>query len=587
MTKYRECLTDISLALKHGYPDDLRYKLYDRRGKCYLKLKDRDRALDAFASLSTALDSSKLSDKDKTTWRANIAKLIKQCKSLPAELQEEVEDEFNKLPCLTHARSTRFPKSSEAMDAVYKNEKEGRTTVAKLDIKIGDVISIEKPFSAILFHNLRSSNCHHCFARVLAPLGCNACADVRFCSEQCRDDSWNEYHETECKYLKLFQSRAIGHIGHLAFRTAVRASFLGMKEHAQKKATASLPNGHLSGFNEELVYGNDYNSVYNLVTHSEGRTSEDHFRFTVVASVLTKILSETNFFGAQNEPPTKEDINFVSTRILRHMQIVQCNTHEALEIQRNGNFNKSDRRDIGMGLYPTAALSNHSCNPNIDLYFYGRTCVTRAIRDIGAGEAIQMSYGPVYHIEAKGQRQKTLLEIGFFTCQCEACEGDWPQRAQLEHQTPTFKCERCATPFEQRQQQKNMTRGVKCRKCEHTQNIQSQLQTLAASHDKYMAALTKIYGGDVVNPLKEVIEHLRLLDGMICHPWKDYISCHFHHQEVLPLDGQHVQQRVGSPNSHRNEFRYRLAAAEWLNNRNGMASLPLLLQLPCLTSEDI
>ena len=38
LNEYEKCLSDISAALHFGYPDNLQYKLYERRGACHQAL---------------------------------------------------------------------------------------------------------------------------------------------------------------------------------------------------------------------------------------------------------------------------------------------------------------------------------------------------------------------------------------------------------------------------------------------------------------------------------------------------------------------------------------------------------------------
>ena len=47
---------------------------------------------------------------------------------------------------------------------------------------------------------------------------CIQCNSVRYCNRECRDASWELYHEYECKLLKLIIMSGVGHIGHLALR---------------------------------------------------------------------------------------------------------------------------------------------------------------------------------------------------------------------------------------------------------------------------------------------------------------------------------------------------------------------------------
>ncbi len=46
---------------------------------------------------------------------------------------------------------------------------------------------------------------------------------------------------------------------------------------------------------------------------------------------------------------------------------------------------RSEQVTLGLGLYPTVSLLNHSCNPAMELVFYGNSCIVRAIRNIEEG----------------------------------------------------------------------------------------------------------------------------------------------------------------------------------------------------------
>ena len=45
-------------------------------------------------------------------------------------------------------------------------------------------------------------------------------------------------------------------------------------------------------------------------------------------------------------------------------------------------FQRAEQVTLGLGLYPTVSLLNHSCNPAMELVFYGNSCIVRAIRNV-------------------------------------------------------------------------------------------------------------------------------------------------------------------------------------------------------------
>lgn len=45
----------------------------------------------------------------------------------------------------------------------------------------------------------------------------------------------------------------------------------------------------------------------------------------------------------------------------------------------------AEMQNIGVGLYPSASLLNHSCQPNCVAVFAGKDMLVRAVRDIPSG----------------------------------------------------------------------------------------------------------------------------------------------------------------------------------------------------------
>lgn len=73
------------------------------------------------------------------------------------------------------------------------------------------------------------------------------------------------------------------------------------------------------------------------------------------------------------------------------------------------------------GLWPYASHMNHSCVPNTVRSFIGDVLISRALRDIEAGEELSQSYATV---KAEfGRRQAELSGWGF-SCSCALCEGE-------------------------------------------------------------------------------------------------------------------------------------------------------------------
>ena len=54
-------------------------------------------------------------------------------------------------------------------------------------------------------------------------------------------------------------------------------------------------------------------------------------------------------------------------------------------------FQRAEQVTLGVGLFPTVSLLNHSCNPAMELVFYGNSCTVRAIRNVEEGNRASLN----------------------------------------------------------------------------------------------------------------------------------------------------------------------------------------------------
>lgn len=80
----------------------------------------------------------------------------------------------------------------------------------------------------------------------------------------------------------------------------------------------------------------------------------------------------------------------------------------------------------GAGLYPLQSKCNHSCQPNAEVSFESgnHKLVLKAIRDIQIGEEVCISYIADCELSrSRHSRQKLLQQNYVFTCECELCNS--------------------------------------------------------------------------------------------------------------------------------------------------------------------
>lgn len=417
LKRYRECLEDIQFAIESGYPEASCHKLYDRQGSCYIELGNPTEAEASFTLAQNSLAAANLDEKTHKSWLRALTKQLGRCKQIVAKPYSGsgVKSERTIPPCITGEASATHLNASAKVRVLYNNVA-GRHIVAGQDIKIGDVLVVDRPFATVLFPCFYKTHCYHCFAQVSVPIPCLQCCTIVFCSRQCRDASWTKFHQYECQFFALLDTSTCAKIGHLAIRLLMVLGLSHALEYLKRREEQVSPSPELVGINGDGIYCSDYDSIYDMATHSDHRPSDQLFDFSIVSCLLMKVLQLSGYVQLAED---SHDFALLGGLLLRHLQIIQCNALRVIELQRPGRFDDLKPGELGIGLYPTAALVNHSCDPSADLNFYGDSVVVRAIRNINQDEEVAISYGPLFYESKAGPRQTQLKGAYFFSCRCD------------------------------------------------------------------------------------------------------------------------------------------------------------------------
>lgn len=525
MKLYQSCLLDVQLALKHSYPEHLKYKLFEREGRCHFQLRHKEEAVKSFNKALSFLEKTILEEEKKAKITTDIQQQLMKCDNLKAcKKLEKTALDFNRfheaVPCVDGEINKVFPCASESVGC-RESVDMGRGIFAEQDINVGEVLIVEKPFTSVVIKDHRMTHCAHCCNRVLSPLPCQQCSGVVYCSHQCRIESWDSYHYAECKYLDAIQDAQLG-LGHLALRMVIKA---GDRYLSQYKMSEPDPKG----FNDTGVYdSNNYNTVYQLVNHSESRTTEDLLKRTISAVFLLKCLEKTAFFteNVDNEAVDKQEHSYIGGHILRHIQMLPCNAHEVSELAlKPGFLPQSETIEVGSAIYPMLSLFNSSCDPAVVRHSYGDKCVVRAIKNITKGQEIFDNYGALYPITERSERISRLSPQYHFECSCVPCQEDWPLYFDIPNDIPSFKCTKCpkgsvSVPSD------NKTEMAKCSVCHTKQDITNKIVSFYRSGQSYRGALENVLRGEKLDEALPVLEqHLQFMFKYLCQPWRDVNDC--------------------------------------------------------------
>jgi len=173
-------------------------------------------------------------------------------------------------------------------------------------------------------------------------------------------------------------------------------------------------------------HASSYHCTFGLVTNHARRRFGDVFQRSLAAVFLVGCLRRAGYFGVSQ--PDRDDLLFLSSLALRHLQACSCNAYELSELQVAEG--RGDCIQVGGAVYPSVSLTNHSCHPNTTRYTVGTACVLTATRHLAKGEEVLDNYGDHFCSKSSAERQDSLQQHYHFLCSCTACLQGWPQYSE-------------------------------------------------------------------------------------------------------------------------------------------------------------
>ncbi|CAG5077640.1 Similar to Tdpoz1: TD and POZ domain-containing protein 1 (Mus musculus) [Cotesia congregata] len=264
---YEESLKDIDHALKANYPDNLKALLFARKAKNLL-------ALDPTADIEQTLNEArqwalKMNDKEKNKLLDNLDKL--KTKNYKKPVKERDGRIFVPSP---PNGNTKIKDTSAAITINY-SEKFGRHIVATRDMMAGEVISVKRAYALVLSSEYRFKLCWNCSKHCWSSVPCNTCSNVIYCSEECRNVAWKDYHDIECSILTglLSSTHHYEDISLMSLRLFIKAikefgTVKALYESVQK-IESTEQKVHTPNTNNEVLHcGGLLNPLESLYNHS-------------------------------------------------------------------------------------------------------------------------------------------------------------------------------------------------------------------------------------------------------------------------------------------------------------------------------
>ncbi|XP_057324270.1 SET and MYND domain-containing protein 4-like isoform X2 [Microplitis mediator] len=422
---YDFSLKDIDKALKIGYPDHLKAKLYIRRVKNLLALhngKSNERIIEATKDARYWID--KISD-------AEIRKKTQGSLNGLKNLHLKSHKKFDPTSYVSAIRddNRQILRASSAIALKY-SEEFGRHVVATRDIKPGEALTIQKVYASTLLSDNRYTRCWNCSRATWSSVPCNNCSNVIFCDETCRDSAWNDYHDIECRVISAMPPIFLRTECVLAIRVTIKAykeagSLPALKRNLIKIDVHTDPL--TKGFTNNVYDETKYASVYTL---KRGINSiSERAKWSYIASRILYTLSETtDMLGNKKYDNFKDLANddlavFLGAIIFRNIEITGNNGVNT-SLLNNIQDTIIEHCDI---LMPFSSIFNHSCDGSVTPAIFRDVNVFFSMDSIKKGQRILANYGKDYDYKqaVTADRIKNLKERFGFRCKCIPCVNDW------------------------------------------------------------------------------------------------------------------------------------------------------------------
>ena len=262
----------------------------------------------------------------------------------------------------------------------------GRGLIALRPFARGDVLMRTPPSAAVLSRERSSGRCHHCFRAVPKLLRCSACSHARYCCASHQRAAWAD-HRGECAMLRACKPRVPGVSMLLLART------LRLLDPSRGGAG---PNG-AGGDGTRWAVGGA--AVRSLCSQLERFPEERRAQMCEQAAMLCSLLEH----AFNSSPPIGLAADLLGT--------IAINGHTVCD---------DELAEIGIGLYPLAALTNHDCDPSAAQTFGDNAELTlRALRDLAPGDAVTIGY--IDLAATTSARRKALRDSYLFECRCARC----------------------------------------------------------------------------------------------------------------------------------------------------------------------
>ncbi|XP_078085645.1 histone-lysine N-methyltransferase SMYD3 isoform X2 [Mustelus asterias] len=241
----------------------------------------------------------------------------------------------------------------------------------------GQLLYSASPYTYIPSKKARGSVCEHCLSRKESLLRCSQCKMARYCNATCQKLAWPD-HKRECKCLRAIYPNIPTDMTRLVARIIFKL-LTGSSCTSEELYTVSDLQSNIKEMSDEMK-----GSLGQLI-------------------VMLQFYIKEEIHNTSQLPP--------GLNLLHLFGQVTCNCF---------TISDGEMQELGVGLYPSVSLLNHSCDPNCVIVFEGKHLRLHAVRQIEVDEELTVSYIDV--MATSQDRRRQLTKQYCFACDCKRCE---------------------------------------------------------------------------------------------------------------------------------------------------------------------
>ena len=303
---------------------------------------------------------------------------------------------------------------ADPWDAVTTDRVEGKGEAlrATRDLPKGARLLRVAPLFAVPYAAELTRLCGGCFQ----PRGavCASCGSARLCS-RCGAGAAGTLHRLECHALARLRDGEEGlTLAHSDLRLLLRA--LAVRS-MRRAVDAGGDPAAIAAAEDGDVIVDGYDALEGLMSGVDGG-DDGELPHDAVATIAEVAKQARFLLAASCRCSMDECVRTLGRLQLNGFEMTASEPEEGTEESEGGGH-----RPVGVGVFPSASYTNHSCAPNCAQRFDAHGCiVVETARDVRVGEELTIPYVDVRL--GRRERRERLRKNFAFDCACERCAAE-------------------------------------------------------------------------------------------------------------------------------------------------------------------